>query len=348
MTNDFSGKDFPRLGRRGLLGATIALGAAALARPHIARAAPPINIGFFTETKPTNIVKAQGLLEKATGQTVNWTEYGSGAEINAAITAGGADIGFGSGSVPAAAGISQGLPVILVGLVDDIGPAEELTVRTSANIHTPADLKGRKIATPFGSTSHFRLLGLLKTNGLTQRDVTVVDLRPDAIVAAWTRGDIDGAYVWAPAKSKLLANGGTVFSTWEKLDAAGYVVADTILARTGFAEQQPQAVTALLRVYGQALALYRNQPVEAAQVVASAAGVTPEVAAADLKEYNFVSLQDQLSPEWLGTPGKPGNFANVLHHTAEFLAEQKSIRSAAPLAAFQKAIRTEFLQQALA
>ncbi|CAH2598805.1 PhnD/SsuA/transferrin family substrate-binding protein [Rhodovastum atsumiense] len=335
--------------RRAVLGTALGLATAVLARPWVARAAkPPINIGFFTETKPTNLVRSQGLLEKATGQTVNWTEYGSGAEINAAIAAGGADIGFGSGSVPVAAAISQGLPVQLVGLVDNIGPAEELTVRTAANIRTVADLKGRKVAAPFGSTSHFRLLGLLKLNGLTQRDVTVLDLRGDAIVAAWTRGDIDAAYIWAPAKSKLLANGGTPFRTWDKLDAAGYVIADTILARTGFAEQQPQAVTALLKASGQTLDYYRAQPQQATAEIARTAGVSPEVAAADLKEYEFLSLSEQLKPEWLGPPGKPGRFAEVLRHTAEFLVEQKSIRSAAPLATYQKAIHTEYLKQALA
>jgi hypothetical protein len=37
----------------------------------------------------------------------------------------------------------------------------------------------------------------------------------------------------------------------------------------------------------------------------------------------------------------------VLRHTAEFLVEQKSIKSAGPLATYQKAIHTEFLRQAL-
>jgi taurine transport system substrate-binding protein len=178
--------------------------------------------------------------------------------------------------------------------------------------------------------------------------VTVLDLRGDAIVAAWSRGDIDAAYIWAPAKSKLLADGGSVFKTWDKLDAAGYVIADTIYVRTGFAEQQPQAVAALLKVYGQALEFYRTQPDEAGKVVAKAAGVSPEVAAADLKEYDFVSLADQLKPDWLGTPGHPGKFAEVLRHTAEFLVEQKSIKTAGPLATYQRAIHTEFLRQALA
>jgi taurine transport system substrate-binding protein len=139
-----------------------------------------------------------------------------------------------------------------------------------------------------------------------------------------------------------------VLRTWDKLDAAGYVIADTIVARAGFAEQQPQAVAALLKVSGQTLDYYRTNPTEATIAIARTAGVSPEVAAADLKEYDFLSLRDQLKPEWLGTPGKPGKFAEVLRHTAEFLVEQKSIRSAAPLSTYQNAIHTEYLQQALA
>ena len=188
-----------------------------------------------------------------------------------------------------------------------------------------------------------RDLGVQATN---DRDALIA-LKPDAIVAAWTRGDIDGAYVWAPAKSKLLTSGGEVFKTWDKLDAAGYSIADTILVRDGFSKDQPDAVTALLKVYGQALDLYRNKPDEAAEVVAKAAGVSVDVATSDLKEYDFISLKDQLSPKWLGTPGQAGKFAEVLLHTAQFLVEQKSIIKALPLEAYQKGIDVRFLQQAL-
>ena len=145
----------------------------------------------------------------------------------------------------------------------------------------------------------------------------------------------------------VLASGGEVFKTWDKLDAAGYSIADTILVRDGFSKDQPDAVTALLKVYGQALDLYRNKPDEAAEVVAKAAGVSVDVATSDLKEYDFISLKDQLSPKWLGTPGQAGKFAEVLLHTAQFLVEQKSIIKALPLEAYQKGIDVRFLQQAL-
>jgi taurine transport system substrate-binding protein len=61
--------------------------------------------------------------------------------------------------------------------------------------------------------------------------VTVLDLKPDAEVAAWIRGDIDAAYVWNPARTKMREAGGMALPTWKELDAKGYVIADLIVAR---------------------------------------------------------------------------------------------------------------------
>jgi taurine transport system substrate-binding protein len=326
------------------------IGAATLAAPALLRAATPdvVNIAYFVETKPTMVAKGLGWFQDQAKTKLNWIEVGSGAEINTAVAAGSVDIGLGIGSSPTAAGLAQGIPYKLIGMLDNIGPAEEMTVRKAANIHKPADFKGKKVATPFGSTSHFRLLGFLKTHNLTQADVTVLDMKPDAMVAAWSRGDIDAGYVWSPAKSRLLANGGEVFQTYKDLDAAGYVIADLIIARSVFLEQNPDIVVGLLRAYGRALDLWKAKPDEAAETVAKQAGVTPEVAKSDMNEYDFVPFKTQLSAAWLGEPGKPGKFDAVLKRTADFLVEQKSIRSAPALAAFDKGIDTSALAKAVA
>ncbi|MBV9784955.1 MAG: ABC transporter substrate-binding protein [Acidisphaera sp.] len=334
-----------QLDRRGFI---LAAGAGALALGRPARAAVPdvINIAFFVETKPTMIAKGNGWFQDEAKAKLNWTEVGSGAEINTAIAAGSVDIGIGIGSSPTAAGLSQGIPYKLIGMLDNIGPAEEMTVRKAANIKSPADFKGKKVATPFGSTSHFRLLGFLQTNHLTQADVTVLDMRPDAIVAAWSRGDIDAAYVWSPAKSKLLAAGGAVYETYKELDAAGYVIADLIVARTAFLQQYPAAVTGILSAYGRALDLWKTQPAEAAKIVGQQAGVSAQVAQSDMEEYDFVPLKTQLSDQWLGEPGKGGKFDEVLKRTADFLVEQKSIRSAPGPDVFVKGTDTSALARA--
>ncbi|GAB0119227.1 taurine ABC transporter substrate-binding protein [Acidisoma sp. 7E03] len=338
------------VGRRAVLAGAAGLAATAAAVPlRRARAATPtINIGYFVETKPTMIAKAQGWFEEMAAAKINWVEMGSGAQINAGVVGGSIDIGIGIGSSPTAAGLSQGIPYKVIAMLDNIGPAEEMTVRASANIKTPADFKGKKIATPFGSTSHFRLIGFLQTNNLSLSEVTVLDLPPEQIVAAWKRGDIDGAYVWSPAKAQLLADGGVVYETYKELDAKGYVIADLFVARTAFAKEHRSAVVGILKAYGKSLDLYRTQPDEAAAIVGRAAGVSTDVAAANLKEYDFVPLKEQLTSQWLGSAGKPGAFAAELQHTAEFLVGQKSIRRALKLPAYQKGIDTQFLEEAIA
>ena len=335
-----------RLTRRAAL--TGAMGAAAIGGTARAAAPSAVNVGFFTETKPTMLAKAKNWFGEGVGAKINWTEFGSGAEINTAMVAGSCDFGLATGSAAVAAAMAQHLPVKLIGMVDNIGPAEEMTVRASENIKMPADFKGKKVATPFGSTSHFRLLGFLKVHGLSQADVTVLDMKPAAIVAAWKRKDIDAAYVWAPAKSALLADGGVPYETWKSLDAKGYVIADLIAVRTGFAAQYPDAVVGFLKAYGRALTMWTAHPNATAAIVAQQAGVTPAVAISDMKAYDFVPLQQQMSAEWLGTPGKPGKFAAVLKGTADFLVQQRSIRSAPGLAAFQAATDTSYLEKAVA
>jgi len=343
-----------QLGRRDFMQLVAAAsGAAALSWPS-ARTAwaagmnpDMINAAFFVETKPTMIGKGQGWVEQSASAKFNWSEVGSGAEINTAMAAGSIDVAFSFGSSPAAAGISQSIPYEVVAMVDNIGPAEDMVVRKAANIKTPADFKGKKVATPFGSTSHFRLLGFLELHNLSQSDVTVLDMNPNAEVAAWHRGDIDAVYVWSPAKAQMLADGGEHFPTSQDLDAHGYVIADLIIARTEFLQKYPDAVTGIIKGYGRALDLWKTKPDEAAAIVAKEAGVTPEVAKNNLGEYDFVSLKDQLSPTWLGSPGKPGKFADVLKRTADFLVQQKSIRSAPSVEAFEKAINTEFLSRAV-
>jgi taurine transport system substrate-binding protein len=335
------------LRRRTLLAAGAGL-VAGLAGSRVRAATPTtVRIGYFIGTDPPMLAKAKGWFEEGTGGKIAWSEMGSGAQINTAIAADSLDFGVGIGSSPVAAGISQDLPYKLIAMVENIGGAEEMTVRKSAHITKPADFVGKKVATPFGSTSHFRLLGFLKVNNLSRSQVTVLDMSPDAIVAAWSRNEIDAAYVWPPAKSKLLADGGAVYDTWQTLDKDGYVIANLIVASDAFAKKYPDSVVGFLKAYGRAMEAYRTHPNATVKVIAQQAGVSESVAMTDIKEYDVVSLKDQLDPTWLGRPGKPGKFITTLHSTALFLVEQRSIRKAPPLSAFAAGTDTSFLVRAV-
>ncbi|MCK8306057.1 taurine ABC transporter substrate-binding protein, partial [Erwinia amylovora] len=71
---------------------------------------------------------------------------------------------------------------------------------------------------------------------------------------AWQRGDIDGAYVWAPAGNQLEKQG-TVLTDSSQLAKWGAPTLDVWVVRKDFAEQHPDVVTAFAR---SALAAQKN------------------------------------------------------------------------------------------
>ncbi len=332
--------------RRQILAAGAAMAALRATAAHAAMPAN-IRIALFDETNPTAILQAGGTLPGALKTGVKWTDIGSGGTFNTTAAAGGIDIGLGLGTAPAAAGIAVGIPYKVIAMCDNIAGAEEMTVRRSAKITKPADFIGKTVATPHGSTSNFRLEGFLTVHKLLGK-VKIVYMAPPEIVAAWKRGDIDGAYVWPPAKTHLLDDGGEVYETYKELDRAGYVIGDLIAARTAFLDAYPDTMVAFLKAYGAAVDLWTTDRKKAVALCAKATGLTPAAAEADMDEYEFITLAQSLSAEWLGPPGKPGKLAGVLHRAAGFLKMQNSIASVPGLAVFEKGLDSSFLAKAMA
>ena len=146
------------------------------------------------------------LYEKATGATIDWRKFDSGADVIAAIASGSVDIGY-VGSSPLAAAASRELPIETIFVVGLIGESEALVARNGSGIAKIADLAGKKVAVPFVSTTHYSLLAALKHEGVDPKSVEILNLRPPEIAAAWERGDIDAAYVWDPALGQIKTTG---------------------------------------------------------------------------------------------------------------------------------------------
>ncbi len=61
----------------------------------------------------------------------------------------------------------------------------------------------------------------------------IINLQPPAIIAAWQRGDIDGAYVWPPAVNELEKDG-AVLTDSEKVGQWGAPTLDVWVVRKDF------------------------------------------------------------------------------------------------------------------
>ena len=62
----------------------------------------------------------------------------------------------------------------------------------------PATLKGKKIATSFGTINHLYILGLLEKGGLTPADVTLVNTPPPDMTVALLSKGVDAFSAWDP------------------------------------------------------------------------------------------------------------------------------------------------------
>ncbi len=302
-----------------------------------------VRIGYQAIPNAELIAKQLKLHEQALGVPIEWRQFESGRDVNTAIAAGGIDIGL-VGSSPAANGLSQGLPYDVIAIYDVIGNSEALAAR--ASIASIADLKGKKIAAPFGSTTHYSLLQVLKLNNISPNDVTLIDMNPSDLLAAWTRGDIDAAYVWQPTLQKLYDSGGHELTASDKVAGLGFPTFDLAIATRVFSSAYPEVVATYLQDLSRAVDLYRSDPKQAYELIGKELNITPDDAKAQAAGLIWLTAAEQVAPTYFGTKDQPGALGQALKTTADFLVEQKVIPTAPELPVFQKGANPSFLQQA--
>ena len=217
--------------------------AAALALLAFRADAVNVTVAYQTSAEPAKVAQADNSFAKESGASVDWRKFDSGAGVLRAMASGDVQIGN-IGSSPLAVAAAQKLPIEAFLLASQLGNSEALVVKK--NITTPKDLIGKRIAVPFISTTHYSLLAALKHWGIKPSQVQLVNLQPPAIIAAWQRGDIDGAYVWAPAVNELEKEG-KVLTDSAEVGSWGSPTLDVWVVRKDFAQQHPEIVTAFAR-----------------------------------------------------------------------------------------------------
>jgi taurine transport system substrate-binding protein len=304
-----------------------------------------LRIGYQLIPNGDLIVKDKRWLEKALPNTkIKWAQFASGADVNTAVAAGGVDVGL-VGSSPVAKGISIGLKYRVPWIFDVIGAAESLVVRNGTGVTSISGLVGKRVATPFGSTSHYSLLAALQGAGVDPTKVKIVDLEPQDILAAWKRGDIDAAYVWNPTLAAIKKNG-KVLITSADLAKRGKLTADLAIVATAFAKKYPSAVQTWVEQESRAVQYFRTNPKSAAASIARQLNITPADALSQAKQLIFLNAREQAGPKYLGKPGAPGALASNLASAAAFLKQQGQIDKVPALSVFRAALANQFVAKA--
>jgi len=314
------------MNRKHMLGAALGLGLGALLSG--GAAAETVTVGYQLIYNPWKVPIADDEFSKATGWDVEYRQFDSGAKVITAMASGDVQIAL-AGSSPIAAGISQGVDMQLVWIVEDIADAEALVAREGSGISEVADLVGKKVGVPFVSTTHFHLLFALEHFGVDPNEVEILNLQPPQIAAAWERGDIDAAFVWDPALGRIKQNGEVIVTSGE-LSALGRPTFDGLIVQKSWAEENQEGLAKFIKVIAEADAAYRDNVAdwtpesEPVKTIVDLIGGNPEDVPVVLDLYDFPTMEEQISCKWLGC-GNEGGAVKALIYTSEFLAEQKKI-----------------------
>ena len=278
-------------------------------------------LGYFSSANQQNFARATGSMQKAMGAnvSVDFVGVSSGPQILTAMASNSMDL-CNIGSSPMLVSFAQGLPVSMVYVHKIVRDGEALVVRNGAGISGLADLKGRKIGCPFNTSVHFALIAALRTVGLSPSQVELVNLRADAMLAAWQQNAIDAAYIWHPVQGVLLQSGGTVIFTTGELAPSGILIFDAIVCRNQFKRDHPDLVLAYLRELDRINAIYRDKPDEVADTMAPFLQIPRETALLVARTTHTITPKTMLSPEWMGEPGAAeSGVVTALAKQADFL-----------------------------
>lgn len=305
----------------------------ALTLSHMSAHAAEVTIGYQQIYNPWKVAIADGVFEKMTGYKINWKKFNSGAKVITAMASGDVHIAL-AGSSPIAAGVSRGLPIKLFWITENINDAEALVARNGSGVKTMQDLKGKKLGVPFVSTTHFHTLFALEVNKISPKDVKLLNMQPNAIAAAWERGDIDAAFVWDPALGRIKKSGKVLLTSGD-LAKLGKATFDGMVVHTDFDAKNAKFMCQFVKAMAAADKAYRDNPkmfsgdsANAKKIVKLVGGDAKDVPGV-LALYDFPTLEQQASKTWLGG-GKDGGAAKALFFTSEFLKKEKKVDNLLP------------------
>ncbi|WP_065749968.1 ABC transporter substrate-binding protein [Bradyrhizobium paxllaeri] len=130
------------------------------------------------------------------------------------------------------------------------------------------DLKGKTVAASApGTAPYFTLAWMLKKNGLTVKDVTVVNLEPAAAAQAFVSGQNDAAMTYEPYLSTVRAapDKGKIIAT--TLDYP--MIMDTFGCTPKFLTENPKAAKALADSYFEAVAMIEKDQAKSYEIMGS-------------------------------------------------------------------------------
>ena len=144
---------------------------------------------------------------------------------------------------------------------------EAIVVRGDRGITKPSDLKRKTIGVALGTASDFFTEIFLIAHGIDRKQVTIIDLKPDEMVAALSAGKVDAVSTWNPVLTQLQKDMGNKALTF--YGGTLYTEYFCLAAGQDFVREHPETVRKILRALIKAETFANNNPEESRRLVAA-------------------------------------------------------------------------------
>ncbi|MBW4417648.1 MAG: ABC transporter substrate-binding protein [Myxacorys californica WJT36-NPBG1] len=193
------------------------------------------------------------------------------------------------------------------------------------------DFKGKKIGAELGGIGHFFVLQVLAEAGLSENDVTIVNVLPDAAAAAFQKGDLDIAYSFSPFSDQALKaqkDGRVIYSSKQKPTA----IADLYIFSNQVIQSNPNAVAAFTEGHFKGVEFLKANPQEGLAIMSKQLNVTPDELAQQLQGIQIPNLATNLT--MLENSNSDASLLKPLTNLATFLKNQNKVPTVPDMSKF--------------
>jgi NitT/TauT family transport system substrate-binding protein len=183
-----------------------------------------------------------------------------------------------------------------------------IVARRDHGIEKPADLKGKRIATQYGSAVHYFLHLFLTSHGLSENDVDIVFMKAEQLPVALAKGDIDAFSMREPYVSlalNMLPNQAHAMS-----EPGLHKQRDLLVMRRNLLEERPEIALRMLQGLKSAEEFIADNPADAIVTTARYLGSPDEKIRAIWPKLQLrVGLDDSMielldkQAQWVKTSG---------------------------------------------
>lgn len=299
-----------------------------------------LNVAYFLEWPSANqVAQLEKTFDERMGLKVNWRSFDNGNAMTSAMVAGDIDIAYSQGFVPFVVAVSKGVDLRMIGVAMTYAENDNCVVHKNAGISkaNAKELEGKKVGSPTGNVTHYKLLRTLNHLGVNSKKVKILSMSNADASSALARGDVDMACGFGGSLVRMMQYG-NVLMTGAEQEAIGLKVFDIVSVAGKFADKNPEVIQQFMQITEDANLAYNRYPERFYKVLSKASGMKMADTIGTLHKFKFLTRSEQLSNDWM-----LGGVQSFTKEVADFFVKEGQLPKALSMDDYAAKIDVNFL-----